>query len=210
MLSVSRHFGPPDRRVARMERSATREFVVAAGLESLVSPRLLAVMLAIATVCCLICRPALSQAPTTDLYSFGNWIIVQINTNNSYQLIGGSTGKAPGHFYLQCGEDNFYAIGIPLFKTSKNNSGKVVVVTVWSADGQSRDISLLAVNYALATEISYKDKVSPAVRDFVEILSNAQKFFAMSFMGDTYEFDLTHFPAAKNKFDQLCERLSPH
>jgi len=67
----------------------------------------------------------------------------------------------------------------------------------------------LAVNYALATEISYRDNASPAVRDFVEVLSKAKKFFAMSFMGDTYELDLTHFPAAKNKFDQLCELLSP-
>jgi hypothetical protein len=118
-------------------------------------------------------RAALCQATATDLnlYSFGNWRIVQIRANNSYQLIGGSSGKTPGHFYLQCGADNFYSVGIPLFKTSKQDAGKVVTVTVWSADGLSKDIRLMAVNYALATAISYKDEVSPAVRDFVDTLS---------------------------------------
>jgi hypothetical protein len=162
----------------------------------------------LATTCCLanFCQ----AAADVDLYSFGNWRIVQILTNNSYKLIGGSTGKIPGHFYLQCGADNFLAVGVPIFKTSTTEAGEVVMITVWSADGLSKDIRLIAANYALATQISYKNEISPAVRDFVDTLSSAKSFFAMSLMGDTFDFDLAHFPAAKNKFDQLCTSLSPH
>src|ERR1700683_4408251 len=77
----------------------------------------------LATTCCLanFCQ----AAADVDLYSFGNWRIVQILTNNSYKLIGGSTGKIPGHFYLQCGADNFLAVGVPIFKTSTTEAGEV-------------------------------------------------------------------------------------
>jgi len=136
--------------------------------------------------------------------SFGNWRIEYVLQNNTYNLIGSSTGETRGTFTLQCFAWLRYSLQFPLWNRERTSPG-YAQVTVRSDQGGTVVLSLPAQNgfLAVATSLDHRQEFE----DFVETLGSAKKLFVYSYDQYTVEFDATHLRAARTRWSQLCKDL---
>ena len=142
------------------------------------------------------------------LDTFGKWEIRKGLIDNTYLLIGESTGDGQGHFWLHCDRNNMITVAVPLAERTGQERLRSHAVTIRSDTGIERDMSLIVFESFVAVAIDHEG--GHKVADFVDVLRAAKETVTISYAYKTYEYDVTHLPAARARFAQLCNCPAAH
>jgi hypothetical protein len=150
-----------------------------------------------------------AHATDVPVASFGNWKIIYVTDNTTYNLIGPATGPVGGSFTLQCHpEKGAASLLIPIWTQDlKPYRESILHIMVWSDVADAREIELLVSRGILAVDANSASRRSDNVPIFVGILADAKAYFAFSFLGRTFEFDAKFLKVARQKFSDECAKL---
>jgi hypothetical protein len=154
--------------------------------------------------------------PPRILNSFGNWRIELEPSNQSLRLVGVVTEGAPGYFDVICyASANWRAIFISIFNEGEREAAlanKHAKVSVWNEAGNSEQLRMLTKEGHLAFALAKpelagsKDIYERSALVFLERLNEARSFFAIELGGQSRTYDAKHLPAARARFNLLCEQ----
>jgi hypothetical protein len=140
----------------------------------------------------------------TLLYTFGNWKISYTSPNKAYHLTGVSIRPSlveANSVTLSCHLNDDQGVIVPIWEYTLRTRPNVVL-TFWSDDQSSHDITLPIEGGVMAMDRSSKN---PSVGIFAQTLTSSKRFFAFSYDGKTLEFEVRHLPAANRRFGELCK-----
>ena len=72
------------------------------------------------------------------LDTFGNWQVRRGLVDNTYLLIGESSGDGEGHFWLHCDQNNLITVAVPLLERPHDRV-RSHAVTIHADTGPTRD-----------------------------------------------------------------------
>jgi hypothetical protein len=147
-------------------------------------------------------------AKDVPVASFGNWRITFITDNSTYNLIG--TGSEPDvYFTVQCHPEKGAAtLFLPVWERGyKPVQEPTIHMMVWSDAAGAKEIDLYVSRGMLAVGINSAEHPSDAVPIFIGALADANRYFAFSYLGQTFEFDAKFLKVAWQKFSEECSKL---
>ena len=147
---------------------------------------------------------AFRQAPLLD--TFGKWQIHKGLVNNTYLLIGESTGTGAGHFWLHCDQNHLMTVAVPLAERDGQERLRSHAVTIRADTGAERAMDLIVFESFVAVAIDYEGGHNNKVADFIDVLRAAKETVTISYANKTFEYDVTQLPTAEARFLQLCNR----
>ena len=151
---------------------------------------------------------AFSQGLLLD--TFGKWQIRKGLANNTYLLIGESTGDEKGHFWLHCDENHLVTVAVPLAERDGQERLRSHALMIRADTGASRAMDLIVFESFVAVAIDYEGGHNNKVADFIDVLRAAKKTVTISYANKTFEYDVTQLPTAEARFRQLCNQTSAH
>ena len=140
------------------------------------------------------------------LDTFGKWQIREGLANNTYLLIGGSTGDAEGHFWLHCDKKNLITVALPLAERPGSDRLRSQAITIRSDTGLKRAMSLIVFENFVAIAIDYEGARNDKVADFLDVLHAAKETVTISYADRNFDFDVAQLPAAQSRFQELCNQ----
>ncbi len=140
------------------------------------------------------------------LDTFGKWEIRKGLIDNTYLLIGESTGDGEGHFWLHCDQNNLITVAVPLDEQAERDRLRSHAVTVRSDTGIKRAMSLIVFESLVAVAIDYDGGRNDKVADFIDVLRAARDTVTISYAHRSFDYDVTQLPAAQARFRELCNR----
>src|SRR5271166_6530168 len=87
------------------------------------------------------------------LGTFGKWEIRKGLIDNTYLLIGESTGDGEGHFWLHCDQNKLITVAVPLVERPGTDRLRSHAITVRSDTGLKRAMSLIVFEDFVAVAI---------------------------------------------------------
>jgi hypothetical protein len=158
---------------------------------------------------------AAGQATATEPFSqgvlldtFGKWQIRKGLLDNTYLLIGESSGEGEGHFWLHCDQNHLMTVAVPLAERNGQERLRSHAVMIRADTGASRAMSLVVFESFVAIAIDYDGGRNEKVTDFIDVLRAAKQTVTISYAHKTFEYDVTQLPAAQARFLQFCNRSS--
>jgi hypothetical protein len=142
--------------------------------------------------------------------TFGRWQIREGLANNTYLLIGESTGNAEGHFWLHCDKNHLVTVAVPLADRTGQERLRSFAVTIRADTGAERAMDLIVFESFVAVAVDYEGGHNNKVADFIDVLRAAKETVTISYADRTFEYDVTQLPAAQARFLQLCNQTSAH
>jgi hypothetical protein len=140
------------------------------------------------------------------LGTFGKWEIRKGLIDNTYLLIGESTGDAGGHFWLHCDQNNLITVAVPLAELTGRERLRSHAITIRSDTGVKRAMSLVVFESLVAVAIDYDGGRNDKVADFLDVLRAAKDIVTISYAYRSFDYDVTRLPAARARFQELCNR----
>ena len=147
---------------------------------------------------------AFRQALLLD--TFGKWQIRKGLDNNTYLLIGESTGDGAGHFWLHCDQNHLMTVAVPLAERDGQERLRSHAVTIRADTGAERAMDLIVFESFVAVAIDYEGGPNNKVADFIDVLRAAKATVTISYANKTFEYDVTQLPTAEARFLQLCNQ----
>jgi hypothetical protein len=138
------------------------------------------------------------------LDTFGKWQIRKGLANNTYLLIGESSGNGEGHFWLHCDKNHLMTIAVPLLDQVGHDRLRSFAVTIRADTGAARDMSLVVFESFVAVAVDYEGGQNEKVANFIDILRASRETVTISYANKTFDYDVTELPAAQARFLQLC------
>ena len=151
---------------------------------------------------------AFRQALLLD--TFGKWQIRKGLDNNTYLLIGESTGDGAGHFWLHCDQNHLMTVAVPLAERDGQERLRSHAVTIRADTGAERAMDLIVFESFVAVAIDYEGGPNNKVADFIDVLRAAKATVTISYANKTFEYDVTQLPTAEARFLQLCNQTLAH
>ena len=145
--------------------------------------------------------PARNEAP--HVMSFDNWEIRSGLVEHSYMLIGQSRAR-DGQFWFNCDSNGLVNVAVPLVERNGRDRLRSFPVTVWSDQHKHQELSLIVFENFVAIAIDYEGAKNNKLESFLGVLQTAKRTFAISYDDRVFEFDVEKFPAARERFAQLC------
>jgi hypothetical protein len=142
--------------------------------------------------------------------TFGRWQIREGLANNTYLLIGESTGNAEGHFWLHCDKNHLVTVAVPLADRTGQERLRSFAVTIRADTGAERALDLIVFESFVAVAVDYEGGHNEKVADFIDVLRAAKETATISHADRTFEYDVTQLAAAQARFLQLCNQTSAH
>jgi hypothetical protein len=142
------------------------------------------------------------------LGTFGNWEIRKGLIDNTYLLIGESSGDQGGHFWLHCDQNNLITVAVPLAERSGRDRLRSHAITIRSDTGIKRAMSLVVFESFVAVAIDYEGGRNDKVADFLDVLRSAKETVNISYAYASFDYDVTLLPAARARFQELCNRAA--
>jgi len=140
--------------------------------------------------------------------TFGNWQVRKGLVDNTYLLIGESSGGGDGHFWLHCDQNHMMTVAVPLAERNGQERLRSHAVKIRADTGAARDMSLVVFESFVAIAIDYDGGRNDKVADFLTVLRAAKEKVTISYAHKAFEYDVTQLPAAQARFQQLCNRHS--
>lgn len=142
------------------------------------------------------------------LDAFGNWQVRRGLVDNTYLLIGESSGDGEGHFWLHCDQNHLMTVAVPLAERNGQERLRSHAVKIRADTGAARDMSLVVFESFVAIAIDYDGGRNDKVADFLNVLRAAKEKVTISYAHKSFDYDVTQLPAAQARFLQLCTRSS--
>ena len=142
------------------------------------------------------------------LDAFGNWQVRRGLVDNTYLLIGESSGDGEGHFWLHCDQNHLMTVAVPLAERNGQERLRSHAVKIRADTGAARDMSLVVFESFVAIAIDYDGGRNDKVADFLNVLRAAKEKVTISYAHKSFDYDVTQLPAAQARFLQLCNRSS--
>lgn len=156
-------------------------------------------------------RPADATASFREgrlVEAFGKWEIRKGLIDNTYLLIGESTGDGAGHFWLHCDQNNLITVAVPLGEQAERERLRSHSVTVRSDTGIKRALSLIVFESLVAVALDYDGGRNDKVADFMDVLRASRETVTISYAQRSFDYDVTQLPAAQARFRELCGRIA--
>jgi hypothetical protein len=142
------------------------------------------------------------------LDTFGKWQIRKGLIDNTYLLIGESTGDGAGHFWLHCDQNHLMTVAVPLAERNGRDRLRSHALTIRADTGAERVMNLVVFESFVAVAIEYGGGRNEKITDFFEVLRAAKGSITISYAHKTFEYDVTQLPAAHARFLELCDQRS--
>jgi hypothetical protein len=78
---------------------------------------------------------------------------------------------------------------------------------VWSDAAGAKEIDLTVSRGMLAVAINSSEHPDDVVPTFIGVLADANRYFAFSYLGQTFEFDAKFIKVARQKFGEECLKI---
>lgn len=144
------------------------------------------------------------------LDTFGNWQVRRGLVDNTYLLIGESSGDGEGHFWLHCDQNHLMTVAVPLAERNGQERLRSHGIKIRADTGAARDMSLVVFESFVAVAIDYDGGRNDKVADFLNVLRAAKEKVTISYAHKSFDYDVTQLPAAQARFLHLCNRTSAH
>jgi hypothetical protein len=138
------------------------------------------------------------------LGTFGKWQIRKGLGNNTYLLIGESSGDGEGHFWLHCDKNHLVTVAVPLLGPFGQERLRSQAVMIRADTGAERAMDLIVFESFVAIAIDYEGGHNEKVANFIDVLRAARETVTISYAHKTFQYDVTQLPAAQARFLQLC------
>ena len=142
------------------------------------------------------------------LDTFGKWQIRKGLVDNTYLLIGESTGDGAGHFWLHCDQNHLMMVAVPLAERNGRDRLRSHALTIRADTGAERVMDFIVFESFVAVAIEYGGGSNEKVTDFIEVLRAAKETITISYAHNTFEYDVTQLPAAHARFLEFCDQPS--
>jgi hypothetical protein len=139
---------------------------------------------------------------------FGKWQIRKGLVDNTYLLIGESTGDGAGHFWLHCDQNHLMMVAVPLAERDGRDRLRSHALTIRADTGAERVMNFIVFESFVAVAIEYGGGSNEKVTDFIEVLRAAKETITISYAHNTFEYDVTQLPAAHARFLEFCDQPS--
>jgi hypothetical protein len=139
---------------------------------------------------------------------FGKWQIRKGLVDNTYLLIGESTGDGAGHFWLHCDQNHLMMVAVPLAERDGRDRLRSHALTIRADTGAERVMNFIVFESFVAVAIEYGGGSNEKVTDFIEVLRAAKETITISYAHNTFEYDVTQLPAAHGRFLEFCDQPS--
>jgi hypothetical protein len=144
------------------------------------------------------------------LDSFGKWQIRKGLLDHTYLLIGESSGKSEGYFWLHCDQNRLMTVAVPLAERTGHERLRSHAVVIRADTGATRSLDLMVFESFVAVAMDFDGGRNAKVSDFIEVLRAAKEKVTISYAHRTFEYDVTQLPAAETRFQQLCNRTASY
>jgi hypothetical protein len=138
------------------------------------------------------------------LDTFGKWQIRKGLANNTYLLIGESSGDGEGHFWLHCDKNHLMTVAVPLAEQNGQERLRSHALMIRADTGAERAMDFIVFEGFVAVAVDYEGGHNNKVADFIDVLRAAKETVTISYANKTFEYDATELPAAQARFLQLC------
>jgi hypothetical protein len=138
------------------------------------------------------------------LDTFGKWQIRKGLANDTYLLIGESSGDGEGRFWLHCDKNHLMTVAVPLAEQSGQERLRSHALMIRADTGAERAMDFLVFEGFVAVAVDYEGGHNNKVSNFIDILRAAKETVTISYANKTFDYDVTELPAAQARFLQLC------
>jgi hypothetical protein len=138
--------------------------------------------------------------------TFGHWEIRKGLIDDTFLLIGASSGNGEGHFWLHCDQNNLITVAVPLFERPEPGRVRSQEVTIRADIGLTRAMSFLVFENFVAMAIDYNGGRNDKVADFLDVLQSAKETVTISYSDRSFDYDVTQLRAAQARFRELCNQ----
>src|SRR6516164_5300790 len=142
------------------------------------------------------------------LDTFGKWQIRKGLVANSYLLIGRSARDGKRQFWLHCDQHNLITVAVPLMERSGSDRLRSHKITIRSDTGRERELSLVVFENFVAVAVDYQGGGNNKVADFLDVLRASNQTVTISYGAKSFEYDVDGLPAARARFQELCNRAN--
>jgi hypothetical protein len=142
------------------------------------------------------------------LDTFGKWQIRKGLLDKTYLLIGESSGKSEGYFWLHCDQNRLMTVAVPLADRTGHDRLRSHAVVIRADTGAVRSLNLMVFESFVAVAMDYDGGRNANVSDFIDVLRAAKEKVTISYAHKSFEYDVTQLPAAEARFQQFCSRAA--
>jgi hypothetical protein len=142
----------------------------------------------------------------TLIDTFGRWQVRKGLVDNTYLLIGESSGSGEGHFWLHCDQNRLMTVAVPLAEHNGQEHLRSHAIRIRADTGAAREMDLVVFESFVAVAMDFEGGRNDKVADFVDVLRSAKQTVTISYAHKNFEYDVSQLPAAQARFLQLCGR----
>ena len=142
------------------------------------------------------------------LDTFGNWQIREGLTANTYRLIDKDASNGESQFWLHCDQHNLITVAVPLKELSGSDRLRSHKITIRSDTGRERELSLVVFENFVAVAVDYQGGCNNKIADFLDVLRASNQTVTISYGAKGFEYDVDGLPAARARFQELCNRAN--
>ena len=142
------------------------------------------------------------------LDTFGKWQIREGLDANTYLLIGKSARDGENQFWLHCDRHDLITVAVPLMEFSGSDRLRSHKITIRSDTGRERELSLVVFENFVAVAVDYQGGGNNKIADFLDVLRASNQTVTISYGAKSFEYDVDGLPAARARFQELCNRAN--